>query len=177
MPSENDSVIARVQSSYKQLAEVAADLNTVSDSLGQMIGDLDSALKKLNLGITVWVRVHGNVDEVSMNYWSEDIGYAKCGGKWGIALRKVDGNYNNPDLAEIESWLFNDGPRKLRLDSIEFIPELLETLNEHAVNTIKQVIEKLKATEELVKAVKEAAAEPKPQPPLPTRQITGGKKQ
>jgi hypothetical protein len=30
------------------------------------------------------------------------IGYAKISGKWGIALRKLSGNYNDPEMEECE---------------------------------------------------------------------------
>ncbi|HMC29246.1 MAG TPA: hypothetical protein VKL99_00320 [Candidatus Angelobacter sp.] len=176
MPSENESLVARVQSSYRKLTEVAADLNKVSDSLGQMIADLDSALKKLNLGLTVWVEVHGDEDHQTLNYWSEDLGYAKSGGKWGVALRRVEGNYSYPDQESEEVWLFNDGPRQLRLASIPYVPQLLEKLSERAVQATKQIAETLETTQEVINAVKEAAAQPKREP-LSPRPITGGPKQ
>ena len=59
MPTEQESLSAKVQSSYQQLSKVAADLNAVSDELGTCIADLDAALKKLNLGVTKWVQIRG----------------------------------------------------------------------------------------------------------------------
>ena len=47
----------RVFSSFAQLSTVAADLNAVSDDLGDPVADIDAALKKLNIGISVWVNV------------------------------------------------------------------------------------------------------------------------
>jgi septation ring formation regulator EzrA len=176
LPTENDSLVARVQSSYRKLSEVAADLNKVSDSLGQMIADLDSALKKLNLGLTVWVQFRGNDDTETLDYWSDELGYVKSGGKWGVALRTVQGNYNHPDRDFTETWLFNDGPRQLRLASIPYIPQLLEKLSEHAANTTKQISEKLETTQELINAVKEAAAEPKSESLVRERPTGGGQK-
>jgi hypothetical protein len=178
MPAENDSLVVRVQSSYRKLADVATELNSVSDTLGQMIADLDAALKRLSLGLTVWVPFRSWLDEESYQHYSEDIGYAKVGGKWGIALRTVEGNMSNPDRDSIEIWLFNDSPRQMRLDSIAYIPTLLEKLSEHAVKTTKEIVEKLEATKDLVNAVKEAAAEPQNTLPskMRTRPITGGQK-
>jgi superfamily II DNA/RNA helicase len=159
MPSGNDSLVARVQSSYRKLSEVASELNTVSDSLGNIIADLDLALKKLNLGITVWVKLRGDDDPETYDHWREEIGYAKIGGKWGVALQTVTGNYQHPDRDYVEKWLFNDAPRQLRLSSLVYIPELLEKLSEHAANATKQIAEKLQTTHELVNAIKEAAAD------------------
>ena len=154
------SLPERVASSYQQLAAVAGDLNAVSDTLGKYVSELDAALKKLNLGITVWDSLRASDDPRTQHYWSEDLGYAKIGGKWGIALRTVSGNYNYPDEDEIESWLFNDAPRQLRLAAIGKIPDLFQVLSEKASETTHQIIEKLEETEELVKAVKKASAEP-----------------
>jgi hypothetical protein len=176
MPSDSDSLVARAQSSYRKLTEAAIDLNHVSDSLGQMVGDLDLALKKLNLGLTVWIQVSGSDDSETYDYWSEQLGYAKINGKWGISLRTVKGNYQHPDRDFIETWLFNDGPRQLRLESIPYIPQLLEQLSEHAVRTTKQIAEKLESTRELITAVKDAASEPSRRPALRARP-TGGEKQ
>lgn len=176
MPPENDPLVARVQSSYKKLTDVAAELNSVSDSLGQLIADLDLALKKLNLGLTVWVRIRGGTDEESHDHWREELGYAKSGGKWGISLRTVEGNYACPDRDNVEAWLFNDAPRHLRLQSIEYIPELLEKLSEHGVRTTQQIVEKLETTHLLVDAVKKAAAEPMSMPDLRARPIPARQK-
>jgi hypothetical protein len=157
MLTENSSPVERVQSSYRKLFEVASALNKVSDALGQMIAELDLALKKLNLGITIWVQLKGNVDQETLDYSTEDLGYAKVRGKWGIALRTFSQNYHYPEDAEREEWPFNDAPRQLRLSAIEKIPELLEKLSEQAAQTTEEICCKVAETEELVTAVKTAA--------------------
>lgn len=178
MPPENDSLVARVQSSYRKLSDVALELNSVSDTLGKMIADLDATLKKLNLGLTVWVQIRGNDDPQTHDHWGEELGYAKINGKWGIALRTVEGNYNYPDQESVETWLFNDAPRQIRLSSIAYVPELLEKLSDHGAKTTKQIVEKLETTLELVNAIKEAAGEPKAllPPRMRTRPTAGEKK-
>src|SRR5271166_4568592 len=110
-PSSGDSLTERVQSSYRELSAVAAALNTVSDELGKSITQLDSALKKLNLGVTVWVQLRGFDGDPNWDtsFWSEDLGYAKIGGKWGISLRTVSGDIQDPDRAAVDEWLFNEG--------------------------------------------------------------------
>ena len=93
-----------------------------------------------------------------------------------MALRRVEGNYSYPDQESEEVWLFNDGPRQLRLASIPYVPQLLEKLSERAVQATKQIAETLETTQEVINAVKEAAAQPKREP-LSPRPITGGPKQ
>ena len=59
MPTERVSLATQVQSSYQQLSSAAADLNAISDELGKCITDLDTSLKKLNLGVTEWTLISG----------------------------------------------------------------------------------------------------------------------
>jgi hypothetical protein len=158
---------------------VASDLNSVSDELGKSVGELDSALKKLNLGITVWVTIQGDdglPDDPS--YWSEDLGYCKVDGKWGLALRTVRGDYSFPDGDQEEKWLFNDAPRSLRLSAISKIPELLEMLSFEASKAATEIRAKLTEAQKVAEVVKKAAQEPDQIAPRPvgTRRIiaTGG---
>ncbi|MGA8491911.1 MAG: hypothetical protein WB711_15900 [Terriglobales bacterium] len=160
MSTDGDSLAERAQSSYLQLSEVASDLNAISDELGKSISEIDAALKKLNLGISVWVEI-SSWEGDELDYYREDIGYAKVTGKWGIALRTVSGNHNWPDRDDVEQWLFNDGPRKLRLSAIQKVPELLATLSEEAVKTTKKIKDKLAEAKDVATAVKAAAWGPR----------------
>lgn len=166
MSSTGDSLAERVQASYLQLSAVASDLNSVSDQLGKSIAEVDDALKKLNLGVSVWVTIEGNEDPPF--YWREDLGYSKLDGKWGIALRTVKGNYAE-DEERVEAWLFNDAPRPLRLSAISKLPELLKELSEEAVETTKKIKNGLKEAEQVVAALKTAVIEPTSK--APTRRI------
>ena len=158
MSSEKDSLIQRVESSYRQLSTVASDLNSVSDELGKSISELDSALKKLNLGISVWVEISDESGNGGY-FWREELGYGKVGGKWGVALRTVSGHRANED-DDVESWLFNDAPRSLRISAIGKIPELLEKLSVEASETAKQVRGKLAEAQEVAAVLRKAAQEP-----------------
>jgi hypothetical protein len=160
MSDEKAPLLERVANYYSQLSTVAADLNAVSDELGKSIAEIDAALKKLNLGITTWVTIHGDDGRVSQgvtSYWSRDIGYAKVEGKWGICLRKVEGDHDYPDSPKTEEWLFNDAPRSFRLEAIDKIPELLEKLSKVAVKTTKDVRARLGEAQAVAEAVKGAA--------------------
>jgi hypothetical protein len=162
MPTEGDSLASRVQQSYLLLSEVASDLNTVSDELGKSIATIDLALKRLNLGVTVWVNITAWEGEENADYGMEQIGYAKVDGKWGIALRTVAGNHNWPDQDTVESWLFNDGPRRLRLSAVEKLPEMLKDLSEEASKTAGKIKGKLAEVQEVAAAVQSAAEAKEP---------------
>jgi len=158
MPDEKAPLLERVASYYTQLSTVAADLNAVSDELGKSIAEIDAALKKLNLGISTWVTIHGDDSSpYDDSFWNRDIGYAKVSSKWGISLRTVNGQYSDPDRAETEEWLFNDAPRSLRLEAIDKIPELLEQLSKEAVKTTKNIRARLSEAQAVAEAVKNAA--------------------
>jgi hypothetical protein len=135
----------RASEFYSQLSSVANELNAVSDELGKSITQIDAALKKLNLGITVWVAIQtwSGHERYENDFWSEELGYAKINGKWGVSLKRVEGNFNDPDAADVESWLFNDAPRTLRLGAIAKIPELLENLATQASIATKKIQDKL----------------------------------
>jgi hypothetical protein len=159
MASAEESLVLRVEASFRKLSAVASDLNFSSDELGKSISDLDSALKKLNLGIPAWVSFRGYSDPNEGWYWSEDLGYAKVGGTWGIALRTVKG-YGDPEDETVETWLFNDGPRPFRLAAIEVIPKLLEKLSSEADETAKKIRLRLAEVQEVAAVVRKAAEEP-----------------
>jgi hypothetical protein len=159
MSDKDTPLLERVASYYTQLSTVAADLNAVSDELGKSIAEIDTSLKKLNLGISTWLTIHGGDGSYrgDSSYWSRDIGYTKVEGKWGISLRKVEGNYQYPDDEKTEEWLFNDAPRSLRLEAIDKIPELLEELSKEAVKTTKNIRAKLDEAKAVAEVLKGAA--------------------
>lgn len=131
MPSKDESITVRVSAAYKQLSAAASELNAVSDELGKFVSALDGAIKKLNLGISTWIRLDSREDGLG-NYAKRDLGYAKVSGRWGIALRTMTGNHNTPDISDVEEWLFNDAPRALRIESVEKLPDLFEGLIKEA---------------------------------------------
>lgn len=115
----------------------------------------------MNLGISAWIDIRSSDEPQDQSYWSEDIGYAKVGGKWGIALRTVRGNYNWPDQESVEEWLFNDAPRSLRLSAIGKLPTLLEELSKEAIENTNKIKARLSEAQEVANAVKAAAYGPK----------------
>jgi hypothetical protein len=113
-------------------------------------------LRKLNLGVTTWVEIfsgEGDRDPQDTNYWSEDLGYAKANGKWDVCIRRVDGNYQNPDGESEVRWAFNDASRALRLAAIDKVPELLEALSKEAASTTKSIQAKLADVQAVAEAV------------------------
>ena len=94
----------RVIAFYDELSAVAADVNVASDLFGRSVEMLDAALKKLNLGISTWVPVTSSHD-VNHDFWVHKIGYAKIGGKWGVAIQTIEGNEGYLEKDKREEWL------------------------------------------------------------------------
>ena len=172
MPGKSDSLNARISNSYKQLSEAASELNSVSDELGKFVTALDTALRRLNLGIATWLRMESREDG-SGNYTKRDLGYAKIGNKWGIALRTMTGNHNDVEDSSVEEWLFNDAPRALRIESVEKLPDLFESLVKEADAAAKKIRTKTERAQALASALTEQAAAASPREPTPVRKSEG----
>jgi methyl-accepting chemotaxis protein len=158
--NSDDSKIAKVQTRFQELSTLASSLNTASDELTKVIGTLDEALKKLNVGLTVWVPSRVRGDETDHQFYDQDqIGYAKVSGTWGIVLRRIWGNEAfDDDHHEDGPWLFKDAPRELRLAAADKIPELIEALAKAASTTTREVQEKTKQVRELAAAIDQVAS-------------------
>jgi DNA anti-recombination protein RmuC len=158
------SLSQRVSASYSELSSIATDLNAVSDALGKAVSDIDEGLKKLNLGITAWVRVESShrASDQDGTYEYDELGYAKINGRWGIALRTRSGDDNNPEYIETDAERpFNEAARASRLRAIENIPELLNKLNQEAARVTKELQAKLADAQAVSAAVQEATGSPK----------------
>ena len=154
MSTINDSLLQRVQSSYQRLTFVASSLNTASDELGKAINALDESLKQLNLGIARWHKFDGNEDG-SGGYWANYIGYVKIGAKWGIALSKTSGHHEAPpEYNKDEEWLFNDAPRQLRIEAVEHIPAMIESLITAAEEAVEKIRVKASEAHQLAEMLK-----------------------
>ncbi len=156
----DESRFTNVKTSFQKLAAAAATLNAASNKLGIVIADLDAAIKSLNLGISSWLNINDRTDEDGDRWNTDQMGYARIGGKWGIALRKLSGSNRYGDEITDGEWLFNDAPRALRMDAIEKIPDFLENLAKDADEMTKRVNEKLKESQALAKAIKTAVGAP-----------------
>jgi len=134
-----------------KLSRRATELNSISDSLSKQIEVLEGQLKQLNLGVTAWARVNHTYDDEGGECITE-IGYSRFRSRWGIALRSC---YIEPSHEEHEEmWPFTDGPRQLRIDAVDKIPELLEQLDTEAEKMISALSAKVKKVEELTSKMK-----------------------
>ncbi len=152
--TSSDSKITKIQTHFKALSEASPSLNAASDELTKSVALLDDSLKKLNIGLAVWVTfLDHDVDERGDRYDVDQIGYCKVNGTWGIALRHIWGQEASDWHNEEGPWLFNDASREMRLYSVDKIPEVIEALARDALNTTKKIQEKAKEVRELATAI------------------------
>ena len=153
-----DARAAKLQTSYQNLSSASKTLNAASDKFSEAANALDEALNKLSPGVTAWVTINGWADDdAPWQRTEERLGFAKIHGRWGLSLCRVtmDGNTGEEETAD--SWLFNDGPRNLRLKAIEHVPELVESLAREAERTAKTVSEGANVALQLAHAINQAA--------------------
>jgi hypothetical protein len=155
--TSKDSKFEKVQTDFQALSAVASSLNSASDELTKVVGILDGALQRLNIGLNVWID-YVNRAEQPGEIDDDQIGYCKVNGKWGIGLRRIWGDTQR-DFYEIEGpWLFNDSPRDMRLKSVDKIPELIAALSKAASEMTKKVQEKTQGVRELAGIIEQIAS-------------------
>jgi hypothetical protein len=158
-----DPKIAKALTHFETLSTVATSLNTASDELTKVVSILDEALRKLNIGLTVWVSFRYRGDPDSPNeYDTDQIGYSKAQGTWGLALRRIWGDEARDVYNEDGPWHFSDAPRELRIAAVDQIPGIIEALAKEASDTTKRVQEKTKQVRELAAAIGQMASPAKP---------------
>ena len=173
MAEEEAARATRVQESYRQLSVAATTLNTASDALSKSISDLDAVLRKLGLGVSAWIpfREERPVDTTLARYETDEIGYAKSGGKWCLSIRTGlrSGQIGLGDDV-FEQWPFNEAPRALRVRAVTKIPDLLDQLNKDAIAAAKNIADKAAEVDQLTVAMVAIAADDTP--PLPVSPIS-----
>jgi len=149
MNSSQKSAVPR--SAFQELASVASELNSSTDELKRAISDLDLALKKLNMGISVWIPF--NKDGSDTGSGTHEVGYDKIKGEWSIAIRRI--KIETPMLVPLPApqkediWLFGDAPRSLRLAAVPALGKMIARLKDSASTALKRVQARLDEVKKL----------------------------
>jgi methyl-accepting chemotaxis protein len=152
--ASSDSKIEKVQKNFAALSSVATELNTASNKLTEIVTVLDEALRKLNVGLSVWVTFRSRDDDSNPERYDNDqIGYCKIQGIWGIALRRIWGSQMWGDFNSDGPWLFNDASRDLRLRGVDKIPELIEALGKEASDFTNRLHKTTQEVHELAEVI------------------------
>ncbi len=136
------------------LTETAALLNRESDSMTELIKDLNTRLQTLNIGIEVWpitldeeMEPDEDRDRVPVLVRNvTQLGYAKVGDTWSLAVRQVQ--HDDGDWSTISAPMsLLHASRDLRLKAMAKLPVLLQELQyraQGAVNAIQTAKKLLK---------------------------------
>jgi hypothetical protein len=152
MPVDSTTPSERISAAFESLTKSARAIHEASGKVASPVADLDRALQRLNVGVACWTRISGDNDGFG-EYWSKDVGYARVGRTWGLAIRTVEGDESRPDQERSEEWLFNEAPHHLRIKAIEKLPELVEAMVEATNATAARLAEKVAPARELADAV------------------------
>ena len=102
---------------WDQLAEASAKINHATDEIARSIAVINLRLSDLNIGVPAWYYFEPGDEEYKR------IGYAKLGCHWGLLIGCKE-----------NEWHFNDAPRVLRLEAINYIPNLLQRMTDETVD-------------------------------------------
>jgi hypothetical protein len=139
---ESKMVMEKARPHLEVLSKLAPQLNEASDLYQEELKEIEEALNKLKLGVTVWLELFIETSDIESEYdkdgdlvgnfyraWS--LGYGKdCGDRWRLLIRewKVD---NDADDGTIENVIpLLEASRDLRIAAAERIPDLLKEVEE-----------------------------------------------
>jgi hypothetical protein len=129
-------VSSSLQDSFQKLTASAAKLNAITDEeVARAIEHLEAALKRLNLEVITWAEMETG-DMEGQVWWSHGIGYYRG---LGIALRAMQGGFSSNERVDEHRWRFNEASRSLRIEGIQYLPNLLEKLVEETEATTERV--------------------------------------
>jgi hypothetical protein len=150
---------SKTPSSLDALSDTAKNVNKASRRLTEAVDQVNAALKKLNLGIPVWIPTWSGPDIPGQVQETEEIGYAKVKGKWGVCIRlTVEHAGPDPDVTE---WHFEDAPRDMRICGAEFLQKLILAINEQGEKAAKEIDKQATDIESLATTLNEVAEKSK----------------
>lgn len=152
--STHADIPVRKSASLDVLTETSKKINTATKRLTAAVEQFNEALKRLNLGVPVWIEVCGRSPDDHI-VETQELGYAKVKGKWGVCIRfTVEGLGPDPEEKE---WHFEDAPREMRVNASGSFNKLLIALNEVSLKTAQIMEKHATDVEEMSFSIVEAA--------------------
>lgn len=148
--------MANVEENLKVLEEVSTKLSEATDELSRELERVESRLNQLNVGVTAWLpnllcttsmgHTDGCVQKEAYRF-----GYAKGNRGWGFYVKKVLITYSSledtaPYTTDELRHHLADAPRKVRVEALPLLGDLIEALAEKA----KTFLEGIKAARKQV---------------------------
>lgn len=118
---------SKTEISLRKLSTISQSLNQASDELSSQLDAIETALNQLNLGVSAWVDVHEKeYYDDGANQTLTDVlrlGYGKYKHKWGLLCNHYCAEFGEPDVFPLK-----DTGRDTRMEVVEHIPQLLDSL-------------------------------------------------
>jgi hypothetical protein len=142
--------MSAVKSSLQRLRELTPALNKAADDAAKIMLDAERVLtKELNLGVTAMAIVEQNEQSEDFTQWIT-LEYRRVDGKFRIAV--VDTGTEEGAKEEVTPWA--ECPRDVKLNTIPFLPKLLENLT----SSVEQNTSKVEAAVAAVREMLQPAA-------------------
>ncbi|SRR5713101_6342931 len=139
-----------IESHLKQLTAAAKTLNELSDTLTTQVGQIETIVNALNLGVRASVQVETlSLSEDRMCRQWLQLGYGKSGNKWGFIVEELFRDLNNPDRDDYDGWPFKEAPREFRIKAVDKIPELLEALVKKSAEVASDITKRVEYAKDI----------------------------
>lgn len=140
----------RIQSKAEALTKASQNLNDLSDRLSVEVGEIETIVNALNLGVRVNVIAETSSDDGGYDHILR-LGYSKSTGKWGFIIEEFV--EQSPDDT-YQVWAFKDAPRELRLKTVDRIPQLFDELVTKSDSLAAEISDKVKAAKQFASYLK-----------------------
>ncbi len=137
---------------FSDLSETAATLNRESDTINSIIEHFEDALRKLNIGLEVWLdsdvltadrhTLSSPVGD-TIELVEYQLGYAKLRGQWQLGIRQAVYQLDNggfDQAMEVKSYqLLREASREMRIASLRLFPTLLQAIKKEAEKALQTI--------------------------------------
>lgn len=129
---------------FSRLQAISSSLNSKSDTINAAIKVFEDKLASLRLGVTAWVPTPLNTRLIAPGTQDEDslqtfLGYCKATGTWCLTLSEDSERWGNDENNPPQFTPLSQAPRELRLKAIQQLPLLVNALEKHADEALKEV--------------------------------------
>lgn len=148
VPKPEVSPSDRVAAALRLLVPAAQKLASASNSLAKPVAELESSLKRLNLGVSCWTTIKKAEEDEDGYYTEWAVGYARHQGLWGIVVKLTTGNLRSGRASD-DIWHFEDAPRFMKTRAVDGLPALVEALVAVADKTADKLLRKVPTAESI----------------------------
>ena len=99
---------------------------------------IDTTLKRLNLGVSAWLKIKDERDEDG-NWNTEELGYTKVGNRWCVALRVSSGTLGRTRVIQMSIYGLSQTRLAFRMRAVSHICDLIDCLRTEADKMIEQL--------------------------------------